>query len=176
MYSAQRGPDANKIATAANAPTLFFNMLCLLTSGAPSYQDDQGRIVTTLWRSGDSPALTRIFHQSASFRTQVIEFDDDTGPLRKLRFAMSGRTRVVDGSVQRSLLNEECGRVQAGVGGPAHAAPAQCRGEARLARTRPPQGCGTAQHTVAGTNGGLATPSMRGVELPEPGRARSLPS
>ena len=42
--------------------------------------------------------LARIFHQSASFRTQVIEFDDDTGPLPELQFVPATALRLLVGS------------------------------------------------------------------------------
>ena len=42
--------------------------------------------------------LARIFHQSALFRTQVIEFDDDSGPLPELQFVPATALRLLVGS------------------------------------------------------------------------------
>ena len=47
---------------------------------------------------GTSTSLTRIFHQSASIRTHVIEFDDDIGPLPKLHFELPPALRLLVGS------------------------------------------------------------------------------
>ena len=42
--------------------------------------------------------LARIFHQSALFRTQAIEVNDDIGPLPELQFVPAAALRFLVGS------------------------------------------------------------------------------